>query len=63
MDTLAPHLFIICLDYVFRMSIDLMNENGFMLAKAKSRGYPERTIMDTDYDDDIAHLANTHALA
>ena len=28
-DTLAPYLFVICLDYVLRMSIDLMKENGF----------------------------------
>ena len=26
-DTLAPYLFIICLDYVLRRSIDLMKEN------------------------------------
>ena len=28
-DTLSPYLFIICLDYEIRMSIDLMKENGF----------------------------------
>ena len=32
-DTFAPYLFIICLDYVLRPSIDLMRENGFSLAK------------------------------
>ena len=32
-DTLAPYLFIIFLDYVLRMSIDLMKENGFTLKK------------------------------
>ena len=31
-DTLAPYLFIICLDYVLRTSIDLMKENGLTLA-------------------------------
>ena len=36
-DTLAPYLFIICLDYVFRTSIDLMTENGSKLAKERSR--------------------------
>ena len=30
-DTLAPFLFIICLDYVLRTSIDLIKENGFKL--------------------------------
>ena len=28
-DTLAPYLFIICLDYVLRTSIDLIKENGY----------------------------------
>ena len=28
-DTLAPYIFIICLDYVLRRSIDKMKENGF----------------------------------
>ena len=32
-DTSTPYLFIICLDYVIRTSIDLMKENGFTLAK------------------------------
>ncbi len=57
-DTLAPYLFIICLDYVLRTSIDLMKENGFKLAKERSRRYPAQTITDADYADDIALLAN-----
>ena len=32
-DTLAPYLFIICLDYVLRTSIDKIRENGFELRK------------------------------
>ena len=36
-DTSAPYLFIICLDYVIRTSIDLMKENGFKLAKERSK--------------------------
>ena len=39
-DTLLPYLFMICLDYVLRTSIDLMEDNGFTLAKVKSRRYP-----------------------
>ena len=35
-DTLAPYLFIICLDYVLRASIDIMKDNGFKLAKERS---------------------------
>ena len=33
-DTLASNLFIICLNYELQMSIDLMKENAFPLAKA-----------------------------
>ena len=57
-DTLAPYLFIICLDYVLRMSIDKIRENGFELAK-KSRKYPAKTITDADYADNIALQAYT----
>ena len=60
-DTLAPYLFIICVDYVLRTSIDLMKENGFTLQKARSRWYPAWTIMDANDAVDIALLANTLA--
>ena len=36
-DTLAPYLFIICLDHVLRTSIDNIRENGFVLTKKRSR--------------------------
>ena len=58
-DTLAPYLFIICLDYVLRTSIDKIRENGFELTKKRRRRYPAKTITDADYADDIAILANT----
>ena len=58
-DTLAPYLFIICLDYVLRTSIDEIKENGFELTKKRSRMYPTKTITDADYAGDIAILANT----
>ena len=58
-DTLASYLFIICLDYVLRTSIDKIKENGFELTKKRSRRYPAKTITDADYADDIAILANT----
>ena len=51
-DTLAPYLFIICL----RTSIDIMKDNGFKLAKERSRRYPTQIITDVD---DIALLENT----
>ena len=57
-DTLAPYPLIICLDYVLRTSIDLMKENSFKLAKERNRRYPTQTIMDADYADEIALLAN-----
>ena len=58
-DTLAPYLFIICLDYVLRTSSDKIRENGFELKKTRSRRYPAKTITDADYADHIALLANT----
>ena len=59
-DTLAPYLFIICLDYVLRTSIDKIKENSFKLTKKRSRRYPAKTITDADY---IAILANAPAQA
>ena len=58
-DTLASYLFIICLDYVLKTSIDKMKENSFKLTKERSRRYPAQTITDTDYVNDIVLLANT----
>ena len=58
-DILALYLFIICLDYVLKTSIDKMKDNGFKLTKERSRRYPTQTITDADYDNDIAILANT----
>ena len=40
-----------------------MKDNGFKLAKEGNRRYPAQTIMDMDYADDIAVLANTLAQA
>ena len=57
-DTLAPYLFIICLDYVLRTSIDKIRENGFELTKRRRKKYPAKTITDADYADDLALLAN-----
>ena len=62
-DTLAPYLFIICLDYVLRISIDKIKENGVKLTKERSSSYPAKTITDADYADDIALLANAPAQA
>ena len=43
-DTLAPYLFIICLDYVFRTSIDKIKENGFELTKKRAEGTPQKQL-------------------
>ena len=58
-DTSAQYLFLICLDYVFRTSVDLMEEKGFTLAKVRSKRCPTQTITDAHYVDDIALLTNT----
>ena len=60
-DILAPYLFIICQDFVLRMSIDRKKENSFKLTKERSWSYPTQTITDADYADDIVLLANTPA--
>ena len=36
-DTLAPYLFIICLEYVLRTSINFMKENGFKRENERSK--------------------------
>ena len=62
-DTFTPYLFIICLNYVLRTSINKMKDNGFKLTMERSRRYPAYTITDTDYADDIGPLTNTPAQA
>ena len=58
-DMLAAYLFIICLDYVLRTSIDKIRDNGFELTKKRSKRYTTKTITDADYAGDLALLANT----
>ena len=53
-DTLAPYLFIICLDHVLRTSIDKIKENSFKETKKRSRRYTTKAITDAD---NIALLA------
>ena len=60
LDALAPYLFVICLDYVLWISIDLIKENGVVLKKTtKSIQYAAETMTDADYADDLVLLANT----
>ena len=58
-DTLAPFLFILCLDYALRTSVDSHTELGFTLEISRSPRYPARVITDVDYADDIALLSDT----
>ena len=58
-DSLASYLFLICLNYILRTSIDQMKKYNFTLKKARSRRYLTQTITDADYADDKALLANT----
>ena len=53
-DTLAPYLFIFCLDYVLRTSIDKIRENGFELTKKRSRRYPAK-INTPDQAETLLH--------
>ena len=62
-DTLAPFLFIIVVDYVLRMSVDKINDNGLMLHPRKSSRNPAVHITDADFADDIALIAGTLANA
>ena len=50
-DTLAPYLFIICLDYVLRTSVDKFKENSFKLTKERSRRFPAKKITNAVYTD------------
>ena len=45
-DTLAPFLFILCLDYALRTSVNLHKELGFTLTKSRSSRYPAEIITD-----------------
>ena len=41
-DTLAPYLFILCLDYILQTSIDLIKEKAFTLRKARRKQYLQK---------------------
>ena len=58
-DTLAPFLFIIVLDYVLRISVDLHYEKGFLIKPQRSSRYPSTHITDLYFAHDLAIPANT----
>ena len=60
-DPLAPFLFIICLDYAMRSSI--VDSDGIVLKRRRSRRHPPQVLSDLDYADDIALIEATIAKA
>ena len=62
-NTLAPFLFVVCLDYVLRTSVDKVSNFGLTLTKARGCCYPATTITDADYADDLALISDTIAEA
>ena len=57
-DTIAQFVFIICIYYVLRTSIDCNTELGLQITERNSTRYPAVKITDADYADDIAITAN-----
>ena len=47
-DTLATFLFIICLNYVLRTSIDKIKDYGFKLTKERCKRYPAQISAHAD---------------
>ena len=58
-DTIAPFLFIICLDYVLRNSLKDIENLGLIITKCKSRRYPATRVTYIEYADDIAITTNS----
>ena len=57
-DTLAPYLFVIVLDFAWRIAIDGREEElGFHLVKRRSRRVGPEVVTDMDFADDIALLS------
>ena len=58
-DTLAPLLFIICVDFcMLNATFSKENELGFTLERAKSRRYPKEVVTNLDFVDDITLLSD-----
>ena len=56
---------IICIRLVYTLPglCRFIFKNSFILKKARSRGYPSKTLTDTNYSENLAVLANTPAQA
>jgi len=55
----APFLFIIVVDYVLRISVDTISENGFLIRPRRSSRYPAEYLTDTEFADDIALISQS----
>ena len=62
-DKLAPFLFIIVVDYIWRMSVDQITDKGLEIQPRKSSRHPARHLTDTDFADDLALISGTLANA
>ena len=60
-DTLAPYLFIICLDYALRISADKRKERGLTLEHRWSSRHPDKYMTDIDFAEDLTLLADSIA--
>ena len=58
-DTLAPLLFVIVLDYALRKAIDRKEfELRLILLERRGKRYPQVSICNLDFTDDIVLLSN-----
>ena len=58
-DTLAPFLFIMVVDYVLRMSLDLSSDKGLEIKPRVSSRHPAEYVTDTDFADDISLISSS----
>ena len=58
-DTIAPFLFIICLDYVLSNSLKDIENLGLIITERKNRRYPATRATEIEYADDIAITTNS----
>ena len=60
-DTLAPYIFIICLAYILRTAIDLINKHVLTLKSRLSKRLSSNLITDADYTNNLALFSDTIA--
>ena len=56
-DTLAPFIFIIVLDYIFRLSLGNLKDRGLQIQPRRSGRHPAQQLTDLDFADDLALIA------